>query len=129
MYSSIYSPGAIVTVLMGGYQHYAIVSDRYTNGMPMLISLSARRGTVHEEPWHTCAKNRQVTLSPEQGNLMPHVAIARARSAIRRREWHFLKYNCEHFAREVHGLGITSKQVRNGLLALSAMSYLFLASN
>ncbi len=36
MFKSIYSTGAIVKVLMGAYNHYAVVSDRYDNGKPML---------------------------------------------------------------------------------------------
>ena len=54
MFDSIYAPGAIVTIFHGFYNHYAIVSDRCHDGKPMLISLSARTGTVAEESWGAC---------------------------------------------------------------------------
>ena len=106
MFKSIYSTGAIVKVLMGVYNHYAVVSDRYDNGKPMLISLSAKQGTVCEEAWDYCVENRKVVLSPVQGNLQPHQVVQRARSKLGKIKYSPLSRNCEHFARWAHDLKV-----------------------
>lgn len=129
MYNSIYSPGALVEVLFNGYKHYAIVSDRLHEGWPMLISLSARTGTVLEEPWHVCTQGKHVRLASEQGALLPEEVLLRARSLITRIKWRLLDRNCEHFARWAHALSVESKQVKRAAVALGfiAVSYLALS--
>lgn len=130
MYRNIYSSGAIVKIPFGSYEHFAIVSDaKSLDGKPNLISLSARRNTVCEEPWDQCARGRPVILNSEQGICPAHVVLARAKASIGKKRWHLLNYNCEHFAYETHGLGAVSKQVNNALLAISALCFLsFVAS-
>lgn len=125
MFKSIYSTGAIVKVLMGAYDHYAVVSDRYDNGKPMLISLSARQGTVCEEAWDYCAGNRKVVLSPVQGDLHPHQVVQRARSKLGGIKYSLLTRNCEHFARWAHDLKVESKQVQVTLLITGAISIFY----
>jgi len=122
MFKSIYSTGAIVKVLMGAYGHYAVVSDRYDNGKPMLISLSARQGTVCEEAWDYCAGNRKVVLSSVQGDLHPHQVVERARSKLGGIKYSLLSRNCEHFARWTHDLKVESKQVQVALFITGAIS-------
>lgn len=126
MYQSVYSPGAMVKVLMGGYDHYAIVSERILNGLPMLISLSRRTGTVVEEAWEACAGGRKVVLSDDQGNLRPWQVLANARSRVGQIRWDFPRVTCEHFARWAHGLKVESKQVRNGLIIIGIIGALIL---
>ena len=125
MFKSIYSTGAIVKVLMGAYDHYAVVSDRYDGGKPMLISLSARQGTVCEEAWDYCAGNRKVVLSPVQGDLHPHQVVQRARSKLGRIKYSLLTRNCEHFARWAHDLKVESKQVQETLLITGVISIFY----
>ena len=130
MYGNIYPAGAIVKIPFGLYEHFAIVSDRRSlNGKPNLISLSARRNTVCEESWDQCAKGRSVILNSEQGIYPAHIVLARAKASIGKKRWHFLKYNCEHFAYETHGLGVVSRQVNNALLAISALCFLSLITS
>ena len=125
MFKSIYSTGAIVKVLMGAYNHYAVISDKFDNGKPMLISLSARQGTVCEETWDYCVKNRKVVLSPVQGDLQPHQVIQRARSKLGKIKYNPLSRNCEHFARWSHGLRVESKQVQVALFITGAISIFY----
>ena len=125
MFKSIYSTGAIVKVLMGAYDHYAVVSDRYDNGKPMLISLSARQGTVCEEAWDYCAGNRKVVLSPIQGDLHPHQVVQRARSKLGEIRYSLLNRNCEHFARWAHDLKVESKQVQGALFITGAIGIFY----
>ena len=125
MFKSIYSTGAIVKVLMGVYNHYAVVSDRYDNGKPMLISLSAKQGTVCEEAWDYCVENRKVVLSPVQGNLQPHQVVQRARSKLGKIKYSPLSRNCEHFARWAHDLKVESKQVQGALFITGVISVFY----
>lgn len=117
MFKSIYSVGAIIKIRMSAYYHYAVVSDRYYNGKPMLISLSARQGTVCEEDWDYCVGDRKVVLSDVQGGMHPQQVVHRARSQIGVIKYNLLGRNCEHFARWVHELKVESKQVQGALLA------------
>ena len=48
---SLLEPGTVIAVRYTMYKHFAIVSDRISNGMPNLISLSYRTSGVQEEPW------------------------------------------------------------------------------
>ena len=126
MYRSIHTPGAIVKVLMTGYEHYAIVSDRIHNGLPMLISLSRRTGTVLEEAWEACTGGRKVVLSEDQGRLAPYQVLAQARSMIGRVEWDFPRLTCEHFARWTHGLKVESKQLKTAVGLIAAITMFML---
>ena len=125
MFKSIYSTGAIVKVLIGAYNHYAVISDKYDNGKPMLISLSARQGTVCEETWDYCVKNRKVVLSSIQGDLQPYQVIERARSKLGKIKYNPLNRNCEHFARWSHGLRVESKQVQGALFITGIISIFY----
>jgi len=127
MFKSIYSTGAIVKILMSAYDHYAVVSDRYDNGKPMLISLSARQGTVCEEAWDYCAGNRKVALSPVQGDLHPHQVVQQARSKLGGIKYSLLSRNCEHFARWAHDLKVESKQIQGALFITGAISIFLLS--
>ena len=110
---------------MGAYDHYAVVSDKYDNGKPMLISLSARQGTVCEEAWDYCAGNRKVVLSSVQGDLHPHQVVERARSKLGEIKYSLLSRNCEHFARWAHDLKVESKQVQEALFITGVISVFY----
>ena len=125
MYKSINSPGAIVMVSMGLYNHYAIVSDRWHMGRPMLISLSARTGTVKEEPWHECAANRKVILSDLQGLSSPVKVLSKARSMVGELKYSLFGNNCEHFARWTHDLQVESKQIHTFVMVATGLAFLF----
>ena len=117
MFNSIYSTGAIVTILFNGFKHFAIVSDRYFNGKPMLISLSNRTGTVCEEAWDKCTQGRKVELAKDQGILPSWQVLIRAKSLLGKIGYRLWDQNCEHFARWTHGLKVESKQVQNYAVA------------
>ena len=96
---------------MWGYCHYAIVSDRRSNGKPMLISLSRRTGTVAEEQWDEVVRGRAVEPSRLRSELTPREVVRRARSQIGRRRYNFITGNCEHFVRDALGLTPRSQQL------------------
>lgn len=106
-----FSPGTPVKIGRIGYCHYAIVSDRWHGGKPMLISLSYRVGTVAEEPWDRVAAGRAVRPSELTSMLEPDQVLARARSHLGDRRYHLLKDNCEHFVHDALGLRPRSRQL------------------
>lgn len=125
MFKSINSPGAIVKVSMGLYDHFAIVSDRWYLAKPMLISLSSRTGTVREESWYECAGDRNVVLSNIQGQLHPFHVLSKARIAVGRLKYNLLSSNCEHFARWAHDLKVESKQIQTAVVVVAGLALLY----
>lgn len=109
---NIPNAGAIVVIKMRGYEHYAIVSDRFDyDGWPMLISLSQRLGTVAEESWHSVTQGYEITLSTVTGELDDRTVLQRARTKIGIENYNGLLNNCENFARWTHDLAAISRQV------------------
>ena len=128
-----FSPGDVVTIRYPMYKHFAIVSDKTSTlngtGLPNLISLSYRTGTVQEEPWQLVAGNKVVEKSTIAGTKEPRAILSRARTCIKLNiEYDLLKFNCEHFVRYVYGLPVESIQVKNTLYGatLGAASCLLL---
>lgn len=107
----VYPPGTPVKIGCLAYNHYAIVSDRFTQDKPMLISLSFRTGSVAEEPWDVVVRGRKVAPSRLQSNLTPEEIVQRARIAVGQRGYNLVTRNCEHFVRETLGLSARSRQI------------------
>jgi hypothetical protein len=126
MQNPTYTPGAIVSIFNGLYNHYAIVSDRFHQGKPMLISLSKRVGTVAEEPWDICVSTNKVGLAREQGLINPIVVLGNARSMIGKLQYNLLDQNCEHFVRWAHNLKRESKQLQFAALIFSGISLFYI---
>lgn len=110
-YKDVNQPGTIISIDMGLYNHIALVTDTIVAGLPTVISLSEEHKTVVEEPWLRAVGQRRVRLYSEQGRLSPHEVVRKARSFIGRIKWSWL-FNCEHFARAIHGLDVKSPELR-----------------
>ena len=111
------------------YKHFAIVSDRISDGMPNLISLTYRTSRVKEEPWDIVVGNRSIEQSFIKGDYSKEVVLSRARNCIDKNiKYELLTFNCEHFARYAHGLPIESIQVKRAIYgaALGAASCVLL---
>ncbi len=108
-------PGDTVAVVYDTFNHYAIVSDRKTDGMPNLIALSQRRGTVQEEIWQRGTQGATVRKSHIGGALPAQEVLDKARSLIGKPTYKLFTNNCEHFVRWAHGLPVESKQVAGGV--------------
>jgi hypothetical protein len=92
------------------YRHKGIVSDRWYDGKPMVISSSDRAGGAREEPWDVFAQDRVVTVDGYLGGLSSVEVLQRARSLIGT-PYHVLIRNCDHFVTYAHGLEPQSAQV------------------
>lgn len=104
-------PGMVVSVpILLMYRHTGIVSDRWHDGKPMVISTSVRSGGVHEEPWGTFAQGRDVTDNGYPGRLPGWEVVRRARSLIGT-QYDLLTKNCEQFVMFAHGLKPQSAQL------------------
>ncbi|MBL1294165.1 MAG: lecithin retinol acyltransferase family protein [Thiotrichales bacterium] len=102
----------IVIVYMGLYEHWALVSDKFSGGKPMLISNTWRNGTVQEESWDQVVGSKPFKLHQVRTTTQAGFVLARARSAIGRVKYNLLQYNCEHFVREVISGVAKSKQIK-----------------
>ncbi len=104
-------PGSVVSVpVFLFYRHKGIVSDRWYNGRPMIISTSARSGGVREEPWEVFAQGSVVSGEDYPGSLPAWEVLHRARSSIGSTYALFTR-NCEQFVLYAHGLEPRSPQV------------------
>ncbi len=110
-------PGELILTSMGNYEHKSVVSDRRCHlGKPMLISATARTGTVMEEPYDTVVMGRKTGYAQQQSDFPAHVVVEKARSQIEKWQYQVLMQNCEVFANWAGGLKVTSRQV-NGVLS------------
>ena len=110
------TPGTVIAIRYPLYKHFAIVSDRNIDKLPQLISLSNRNKGVREESWQTVVENRTIERSSINGSLSMEEILSNARSCINKNiKYKLFTFNCEHFARYVHGLPIESVQVKQTL--------------
>lgn len=87
----------------------------------MLISATARTGTVMEEHYDTVVRGRKTGYAPQQSSLPACIVLERARSQIGKWKYGMLGQNCETFANWAGGLQVTSRQV-NGVLQGATIS-------
>lgn len=105
------APGTVVSVpIILGYRHKGIVSDRWHNGRPMVISNSNRGGGVVEESWDSFCQGRAPAVEGYPGNLPCYQVLSRARLCVGK-GYRLLDWNCEHFVMYAHGLKPESWQV------------------
>ncbi len=108
----VYSLGRPIAIQLGVFEHFGVISCHPYSGEPTLISLSAKRGGITEEPWHEAVGKRAWRYATElEGTLPPHQILARARSKISAHGYNLVARNCEHFVRWSAGLKVESKQV------------------
>ena len=105
----------IVVVQMGLYKHWALVTDKFHEGKPMLISNTMRNGTVREEPWDQVVGANKYKIHFVRTNIPKKFLLERARSAINNVKYNLLDYNCEHFVNDIISGKANSVQVRSVL--------------
>ncbi|WP_250460309.1 lecithin retinol acyltransferase family protein [Microbulbifer litoralis] len=118
----------VLKIDLGLYDHWALVSDRYQRGKPMLISNTLRNGTVVEEPWDDVVAGRpfKVIWMPTLESATS--VISTARSLVGKVRYSLAYYNCEHFVREVATGMRESKQVKQVATALTLLgAFVYLA--
>lgn len=119
------TPGTLVSVMVGPFKHYGIVSGRAIGGMPHVISNSRRKGAVAEEPVSVFSGGKSIKVHGRLGELSPSAVVSRARSQLGK-TYNLLRWNCEHFVRWAYGIKVESPQLQRtlvlGLLALSVFN-------
>ena len=104
------NPAQVIGVRVGPIVHLGIVSDRFANGEPMVISNSLRAGGVAEEPL-SVFQGRYLLVPVSLPRVLPagHIlSLARQKLGSR---WNLLSWNCEHFVHWAYGLGLKSPQL------------------
>lgn len=120
-------PGTVVSIpTFVIYRHKGIVSDRWYNGKPMIISNSARAGGVQEEPWDVFAEGYIVTEDGYPSGLPSYEVVSRARSFIGTL-YDLFSWNCDHLVAAAHGLEPQSLQVA-ATVAVAALCFAVLAA-
>lgn len=117
-------PGTAVYVRCGLYDHVGIVTDRRGEApphAPFVISNSKRQGCVREEPWADFAGDDSVVQETYPGTLPPDEVVRRARALVGRR-YELLRFNCEHFVCEAHGVPAHSPQLAAALAAAAGLA-------
>lgn len=105
------APGTVISVpAYVFFRHKGVVSDRWYNGKPMVISNSARAGGIEEEPWDVFTSGQAWTDEGHPGKLSAWEVLHRARSA-HRTQYHVVNWNCERFVAFCHGLPPNSPQL------------------
>lgn len=108
-------PGEAIAVSEGPYSHWAIVSDRQSNGLPMLISLSKRTKSVVEETWKQVVGGKRWDSKGYLGEYSAEEVISKARSKIGDAGYSLFSNNCQHFVHWAHGVERTSPELRETL--------------
>jgi len=120
-------PGTVVSIpTFLIYRHKGIVSDRWYNGKPLIISNSARANGVQEEPWEVFAEGHIVKVEGYPSNLSNHEVVSRAQSYIGT-QYDLFSWNCEHLVAVAHGLKSQSPQVA-ATVAVAALCFTVLAA-
>lgn len=105
------APGSIVsTPAYLIFRHKGIVSARWRDGKPMIISNSARRGGVVEETWDEFAQGQPVMVEKTPTAREAWHVLARASNLIGSR-YDLLRWNCESFVTHCYGLIPNSPQL------------------
>lgn len=114
-------PGSVVsTPIIFGIRHFGIVSDRWQNGMPMVISGSNRMGKVVEETWGVFAPSGRWKHEALTGPVSGLAAVARARAKLGSK-YELLSWNCDHLTHYALGLPTQSPQLAIVCIGLTAL--------
>src|SRR5215469_2218276 len=105
-------PGTPVGIWIYGVEHEGIVSDILDlDGLPYVISNSARFGSGAEEPWRVFTAGRRAhVLQGLVSSLPRQVVLSRARGLLNKK-WDVFNWNCQHFVRSAMGLPVISPQL------------------
>lgn len=103
-------PGTVLSTGRPFYRHVGMVTDRFVNGMPTVISSSGGRGMVVEEPLDSFRVQGDLRVDGYLGSLPPEMVLARARAKLGT-SYSLFNWNCEQFVRYAHGLNQESPQL------------------
>jgi hypothetical protein len=119
-------PGTVVSVpAYIIFRHKGIVSDRWHGGKPMVISNSARAGTVAEEPWDVFTSGQPWINEGRPADISALEVLTRARSAMRL-AYNPFSWNCETFVAHCYDLPHRSPQLV-AVLVISVVALLLAA--
>jgi hypothetical protein len=124
-------PGTVVWVpALLVYRHRGLVTDRYTNGKPFVLTTSPVKGVV-EEPWDVFGSDSVIHIEGYLGTLPCREVLRRARRHLGR-AYDLFGFNCDHLVADAHDLPVQSAQLRGtlaamGLLALYARAFMYLS--
>jgi|ERR1051325_8580121 hypothetical protein len=120
-------PGSIVSVpAYILFWHKGIVSDRWCDGKPLVISASARVGCGAEESWDLFSSGQQWRDEGYPGSLQPSQVLERARSLLGK-PYDAFSWNCDMFVLACHGLSPVSVQLLLALVVAAAGAALAIA--
>lgn len=116
-------PGQLIGVRVRGIKHVGIVTGHDSNGQLMVISNSARVGSVAEETLSVFLGGRMpVPVEQLSTELPPWRILARARELIGKKHYDPFFWNCEHFVRYAYGLKQESPQLQNFVTVLGSVA-------
>lgn len=116
MITHTFTPGAVIGVRVGLITHVGIVTDRYIDGQPMVISNSMRSGCVEEEPWRVFQGAFPLVPVIQPATVPACRVLSRARQKLGTR-WDLFSWNCEHFVEWAFGRDPQSPQLRAGIIS------------
>jgi hypothetical protein len=116
------APGTILSSPCGiGIRHMGIVSDAFSQGKPMVISASKRKGYVVEEKWDDAFEESNNWRVEKMYCRFPKaIVLTRARSKMHA-PYSLWVANCEHFVNYCAGLAVESKQLQVGSVLVGAI--------
>ncbi|MCK9345048.1 MAG: lecithin retinol acyltransferase family protein [Candidatus Pacebacteria bacterium] len=116
--------GTVLSTSRFLYRHLGILTGRFINGFPTVISNSGDGGMVIEESLSQFQGTGDLQVVGYLGTLPQDVVLARAQAKLGSK-YSLLTWNCEHFVRHAHGLKQESPQV---VAAVSLFALLLVVS-
>ncbi|MFP5211761.1 MAG: hypothetical protein ACLGPL_00125 [Acidobacteriota bacterium] len=117
-------PGTVVSVRVGFFFHVGIVSDRHDcNGLPYVISNSARVGRGAEESWDVFSGGKTVYQEIGLESALPWPFVLVRAGNLMPKKWDLLSWNCEHFVREALGIKVESPQLQSAIAFGAFLSF------
>jgi hypothetical protein len=102
--------GTVLAARKGAFTHFGILVSHGDGGFPTVISNSGKAGRVIEQHLPAFGGGEEVRIVGYPGELSEKAVVQRAVGLLVRR-YDPLFYNCEHFANDVHGMVVRSRQV------------------
>lgn len=115
-------PGTVLSTSRLFYRHFGILTDRFINGYPTVISNSGEHGMVAEEPLNKFQGTGDLQVMGYLGSLPQGAVLERAKAKLGSR-YALINWNCEQFVRYAHGL----KQESPQLATVAALCVMMLA--
>ncbi len=111
LYPSYPAPGTVVWIrayLL--FRHKGIVSDRWCDGKPLVITNDPVRGVI-EQTWEEFCAGQTPQVEGYPSRLPYHEVLQRARSRLGER-YHLFDFNCDQLKNYAHALPALSEQVQ-----------------